>query len=344
MLHKWTGEVEALCEKLRINCVNLSEYHRRRYYHFKSYGKYFRLPMIVLASINSTASVGLQPVLEQPIISGITCLIGMLMGMIGAIELYMGIQSSMELELKQSKDFYSLAIDLYKVTRLRPENRGEDGKDYLNKKYSIYTKLCEASNLLKRKLTVDLLTTIPQEFTDKTRSVTPMEVSRGDDSTKKIVFKEQTSWLQYICCCLYDADSSTDSYIGGGKNLALYSFPNMEAGIMNSPRIRKEFTYETSSEEDIENQYRAYREAESSKSLLSLGFEPEPLVGKHEVISEKSSVKEERAAEEVNDTIPKSEPQHEKKEEEEEIPENEIVVETEEQAEEEKKDDEKVEG
>ena len=80
MLHKWTGEVEALCEKLRINCVNLSEYHRRRYYHFKSYGKYFRLPMIVLASINSTASVGLQPVLEQQIISGITCFIGILMG------------------------------------------------------------------------------------------------------------------------------------------------------------------------------------------------------------------------------------------------------------------------
>ena len=71
MLHKWTNEVESLCEKMRINCVNLSEYHRRRYYHFKSYGKYFRLPIIILASMNATASVGLQPILEQPIISGI---------------------------------------------------------------------------------------------------------------------------------------------------------------------------------------------------------------------------------------------------------------------------------
>ena len=58
--------------------------------------------MIILASINSTASVGLQPIVEQPYISGLTCLIGMLMGILGAIELYMGIQSSMELELKQS--------------------------------------------------------------------------------------------------------------------------------------------------------------------------------------------------------------------------------------------------
>ena len=107
----WTQEVEDILEKLRVNCVNLCEYHRRRYFHFKSYGKYFRIPIIVLASINSTASVGLQPLLDQTIVSGITCIIGMIMGIMGSIELYMGIQASMDLELKQSKEFYALAID-----------------------------------------------------------------------------------------------------------------------------------------------------------------------------------------------------------------------------------------
>ena len=164
--YKWSAEVEEILEKLRINTVNLSEYHRKRYYHFKGYGKYFRIPLILLASINSTASVGLQPILEQPYISGITCLIGMVMGVLGAIELYLGIQSSMELELKQSKEYYTLAIDLYKTLALRRENRGEDGKDYLNKKYSTYIKLCEASNLLKRKMTADMLTDIPEQFVD----------------------------------------------------------------------------------------------------------------------------------------------------------------------------------
>jgi len=171
---EWTSEVEDILEKLRINCVNLSEYHRKRYYHFKGYGKYFRLPLIILASINSTASVGLQPVLDQSVISGITCLIGMAMGIISAYELYLGIQTNMELELKHSKDFYTLSIDLFKTLSLRRENRGEDGKDYLNKKYSHYIKLTEASNLLKRKLSVDTLTTIPAEFVD----ITP----KGSDS------------------------------------------------------------------------------------------------------------------------------------------------------------------
>ena len=165
---KWTTEVEELLEKLRINCVNLSEYHRKRYYHFKGYGKYFRLPLIILASINSTASVGLQPLMEQQIISGITCLIGMLMGIIGSVELYLGIQSSMELELKQSKEFYTLSIDLFKMLSLRRENRSEEGRDYLNKRYSDYIKLCEASNLLRRKLLIDTLTEIPPETVDKT--------------------------------------------------------------------------------------------------------------------------------------------------------------------------------
>lgn len=162
-MNHWSDEIEEICEKLRVNCVNLSEYHRRRYYHFKSYGKWFRLPLIILASVNSTASVGLQPVLEQQIISGITCLLGMIMGIIGSLELYLGIQASMELELKQSKEFYTLAISLYKTLALQRENRLEDGKEYLNEKYSLYTKLCESSNLLDREMKTDLLAHISEE-------------------------------------------------------------------------------------------------------------------------------------------------------------------------------------
>lgn len=156
----WTDEIEEILERVRINSVHLSEYHRRRYYHFKGYGKYFRIPLIVLASINSTASVGLQPVLEQPLISGITCIIGMVMGILGAIELYLGIQSSMDLELKQSKEFYTLAIEIYKTLALRRDSRGEDGRDYLNMKYSTYVKLCEASNLLRSQFNQDQLVAI----------------------------------------------------------------------------------------------------------------------------------------------------------------------------------------
>ena len=93
--------------------------------------------------------------------------IGMTMGIIGSVELYLGIQTSMELELKQSKEFYTISIDLFKMLSLRRENRSEDGKDYLNKRYGDYIKLCEASNLLRRKLLLDTLTEIPPDTVDK---------------------------------------------------------------------------------------------------------------------------------------------------------------------------------
>ena len=178
----WSDEIEEICEKLRVNCVNLSEYHRKRFYHFKAYGKWFRLPLIVLASINSTASVGLQPVLDQQIISGITCLIGMIMGIIGSLELYLGIQNALELELKQSKEYYSLAIHLYKTLSLRRENRLEDGKEYLNEKYSLYAKLCESSNLLDKRMKSDLLAMIPDNMKfESSSSVT------SDDSAPPVL-------------------------------------------------------------------------------------------------------------------------------------------------------------
>ena len=208
----WTDEVEDTCEHLRINCVNLAEYHRKRYYHFKSYGKYFRIPAIILASITSTASIGLQPILAQQVISGITCLLGMAMGILSAIEIYMGIQSSMELELKQSKEFYTLAIDLYRVLTLKRENRSEHGKDYLNKKYGQYTKMVEASNLLKRSLKVDLLTEIPKQYKDYSRTPTSQSTLTSNSPTNSAEVELQDHYraederLVMVNTDLYDVD------------------------------------------------------------------------------------------------------------------------------------------
>lgn len=183
-MSNWSEEIEEICDKLRVNCVNLSEYHRKRYYHFKAYGKWFRLPLIILASVNSTASVGLQPVLEQTIISGITCLIGMIMGIIGSLELYLGIQSSMEVELKHSKDYYTLAIHIFKTLSLNRVNRLEDGKEYLNEKYSLYIKLCESSNLLERRMKNDLLASVPNSSAFES-SKTSMEMPELHDLTNQ---------------------------------------------------------------------------------------------------------------------------------------------------------------
>jgi hypothetical protein len=162
-MDKWDNcqDVEQILDNLRINSVNLADYHRKRFYHFKSFGKYFRIPVIVLSSITASASVGLQPILRQDIISGITCLLGFGVAVISSVEMYLGIQHAMDQEIALSRDYYSLAIDIFKCLNLSREHRSDEPKSYLDKKYADYQALRETSSLLKRKLNVDLLAPIP---------------------------------------------------------------------------------------------------------------------------------------------------------------------------------------
>ena len=178
---EWTSNVEDLCERLRINAVNLSEYHRKRFYHFKSFSKYFRIPIIVLASISSTISVGLTPELgvSNTAVSGITCILGTIIAIMSSIELYLDIRSSMDRELAQSKAYYTLAIDIYRMLRLAAHERGEEGKAYLSKKYADYTKLRESSDLMKHKLKNDVLAKIPASVREHTPTPSLQDLEQG---------------------------------------------------------------------------------------------------------------------------------------------------------------------
>ena len=70
----------------------------------------FRIPIILLSILNSTAAVGLVQVgVDQIIVSGLSCLIGMLITMISSIEIYLSIEKSMDGEMQQSRDFYSFS-------------------------------------------------------------------------------------------------------------------------------------------------------------------------------------------------------------------------------------------
>ena len=42
----WTESIERILDKMRINCVNLSEYHMFKYRRYKRYLMFFRIPII----------------------------------------------------------------------------------------------------------------------------------------------------------------------------------------------------------------------------------------------------------------------------------------------------------
>jgi len=154
-------DIEIVLDKIRENCVILSNRHKRNYIALKSMLKYYRIPAIIFSALNVFASVGLQPYIQQGYISLITCGISLISGVIGSIELFNGIQNSLELELNSSKDFYILGIDIFRLLSLKEENRGVDLKAYLEEKYQVYCKLIEQSNIVDKTM-IDKLTPMLQ--------------------------------------------------------------------------------------------------------------------------------------------------------------------------------------
>ena len=159
----WCEDNERILELLRQNSVLLSHHHKGRYYHFKGYLKYFKLPLIVLSSITSIASMGLTAYMPQQDISLLTCLLSLVSAVIASVEMYLGINRQMEEELFVSKSFQILSYDIYKTLQLERAHRIEDGQQFLNEKYNQYVKLIEHSNPVKdtRKSIKDTLAPIP---------------------------------------------------------------------------------------------------------------------------------------------------------------------------------------
>ena len=148
----WSCDIEFVLEQIRSNCMVMSNMHKKNYTELKSILKYFRIPTIILSALNVFASVGLQPYISQGYISLLTCGVSLITGIITSIELFVGVQNSMEIELGSSKDFYILGIDIFRILSLCAENRGVDGKTYLDEKYQIYCKLVESSDVLTKRM------------------------------------------------------------------------------------------------------------------------------------------------------------------------------------------------
>ena len=153
----WSEDIESILNKIRENSALLSNYHKKEYYKYKGYLKYFRIPTIVFSAIGSVASVGLNPYLNQNTISIITCLIGLSVGILNSIELFLTIQSTMDRSLSNSKDFYLLSIDIKKMLLLKNNHRPVCGKEYLDDKYGFYCELIKTSELINKDIEDKLL-------------------------------------------------------------------------------------------------------------------------------------------------------------------------------------------
>jgi len=99
----------------------------------------------------------------------------MLVAILTSLKLYLQLEEAIKTELEMSKSFHTLALDIFKMLNLKIDQRGENGVDYLNKKYNCYVKLVEGSDLLRRNLKKDFLLEIDASLISDDGSISSNE-------------------------------------------------------------------------------------------------------------------------------------------------------------------------
>lgn len=161
----WSDDIEALLKDMEYNSGILSQIHKENYLSLHEYIKYFKLPIIVLSSVNSIFSVGLSVYLQQTLVSSINCLISLICGIITSIELYLGLQKKIENELLSYRNYYLLSIKINNCLKIKREHRSEqNGQLFLTDITNEYTGLFEASeihsqNFRDRLISIDITKT-----------------------------------------------------------------------------------------------------------------------------------------------------------------------------------------
>jgi len=82
----------------------------------------------------------------------------MFIAVITSIKLYLNLANNINEEISLSKDFYILAVSIFKITHLKECDRGVEPLQFLNDCHGQYIKLIEQSSLLRKNIKKDELT------------------------------------------------------------------------------------------------------------------------------------------------------------------------------------------
>jgi len=121
----WSQSVDSLLDKIRLNCIQLTNRHIKNHLYYKGASAYFEIPTIILSVFSGSFSVGSDVLLQQELISIITCSISMVITILTSVKLYMKITENSTQEQELAISFKSL--DIFKFLSLRNEDRGIDG-------------------------------------------------------------------------------------------------------------------------------------------------------------------------------------------------------------------------
>jgi hypothetical protein len=130
--------VDRLLDRIRPNCVYLTNKHINNHSYYKHSEKWFDNPIIILSVFAGSFRVGADPFAQQETISVINCIISMVITILTSIKIFMKIQENQQAEQELAIQFKILALDIFRIISLPETDRGIEGLVYLNKVYEKY--------------------------------------------------------------------------------------------------------------------------------------------------------------------------------------------------------------
>ena len=144
--------IKIVLNMIRKNCVKHSLYHNARYHFYrKCLVGCFRIPSLILSSLNGFFAVGLQKYMVQSTISLINAILSLFCGILTGIEILLNLQKRMECEMDTYKKYYKLSVEIKKelITYLHTNDRKYDKlRDFLDKKYNDYQSIVSTSYIV----------------------------------------------------------------------------------------------------------------------------------------------------------------------------------------------------
>lgn len=178
---EWSDDIERILEEINYNCTIMSNYHKQTYLVLVGQLIYFRVPLIILSSVNSILAIGLTAfVNSQTVVSGINSVISLMCAVISSVELFLQIQKRSEVELLSHREYYLLGVKISSMLKLDRKRRQTKGLVFLNSIIADYTALYEASNVNNHELNDKLIVINEKHFTMKhVPSMNPIKMILG---------------------------------------------------------------------------------------------------------------------------------------------------------------------
>ena len=81
----WTNENEDILNNIRLNCNDLEDYHKNVYFILKKYNLLYKIPILILSSVNGIVSIFPSEYISQPRITLINCGLSFIISTISSI-------------------------------------------------------------------------------------------------------------------------------------------------------------------------------------------------------------------------------------------------------------------